>query len=745
MTKDEETKFDEKENKIEDDTVLKKESDENGASDQQLNETSNETLNGTLNLTSNGTLNGTLNGKFNGNLNGTLNGNLNEAINETLISTLNGTLNDTIDDDETSEREVFDPDSWIRFYLDLKQEPFECPLCLADPESAKANTRNQGRFGSRIGAKQHFTYYNHNIWKYHKEVQAERGTIPTQWLPKGLKNPTGSIVGDSDSRSSIASFRVSGERRKKRKKKAGMIYSSKYKARKMLHARDQRRMSDLSNSDYESFQNSPVPGGLNPKDLPGNRNSKSREITVLPSIHGRSPQKSRLGGPAVSLEVRNPNMRESTLTWSESQRQVEIDRREIGEKCPREDRLERLDILNHFDVESIETDLIEYFPEESFKLESNKIPDKAPKKIEPVNDINSEEEADRILAEQEQEKLFSVRKQEILHNSPSRHTRTRSRSHDTDTSKTDTSKTTITINKSPTKNTPLKSPTKRILHKTNSPSKRKTCKPKRLFTIANLPKDGELPAVQFVSNLTNDNRKVTLSENYFFHNEISPERVHKSGCGPKTPSKMAVTRGGKSVRKSSSESHESGMSDKLLSHIHDDTINLYTEHSVYDDSIVEDDSDDLEPTMKLGRAIEYDLDDEDIAWLQAINKRRNLNGFAEVKEFLMEYLIDELERESVFDLGKEKNSFYDPSSSTVLKSPELAGKEGNNNKIAPKIEKSKPEKSKPEKSDKKMQKETHVQRFHCFESIRRAMPRRRSGVLCLRERRLLRPQSDTFL
>ena len=115
------------------------------------------------------------------------------------------------------------------------------------------------------------------------------------------------------------------------------------------------------------------------------------------------------------------------------------------------------------------------------------------------------------------------------------------------------------------------------------------------------------------------------------------------------------------------------------------------------------------PFFFIFQAIEYDLDDEDIAWLQAINKRRNLNGFAEVKEYLMEYLIDELERESVFDLGKEKNSFYDPSSSTVLKSPEIAGKDGNSNtnKIAQKTEKSKPEKSeksKPEKSDKKCKK-----------------------------------------
>ena len=50
----------------------------------------------------------------------------------------------------------------------------------------------------------------------------------------------------------------------------------------------------------------------------------------------------------------------------------------------------------------------------------------------------------------------------------------------------------------------------------------------------------------------------------------------------------------------------------------------------------------------------------------------------------MEHLIDELERESVFDLGKEKNSFYDPSSSTVLKSPEIAGKENSKSEKAKK-------------------------------------------------------------
>ena len=117
--------------------------------------------------------------------------------------------------------------------------------------------------------------------------------------------------------------------------------------------------------------------------------------------------------------------------------------------------------------------------------------------------------------------------------------------------------------------------------------------------MANLPKDGELPQVQFVQNLTNESRKVTLSENYFFHNEVSPERVHKSGCGPKTPTREK--RGAKSVRKSSSESNETDMSGKLMSHLHDDTINIYAENAVYDDSIIEEDSDELEPILKLGR------------------------------------------------------------------------------------------------------------------------------------------------
>ena len=66
-------------------------------------------------------------------------------------------------------------------------------------------------------------------------------------------------------------------------------------------------------------------------------------ITVLPSIHGRG-RHPRLGGAAVSTEVRNPLGRESTLTWSEAQRQVEIDTKQLGEKRPRDDRLERLTI-----------------------------------------------------------------------------------------------------------------------------------------------------------------------------------------------------------------------------------------------------------------------------------------------------------------------------------------------------------------------------------------------------------------
>lgn len=77
--------------------------------------------------------------------------------------------------------------------------------------------------------------------------------------------------------------------------------------------------------------------------------------------------------------------------------------------------------------------------------------------------------------------------------------------------------------------------------------------------MSNLPKNGELPAVQFVSGLTNEARKVTLNDSYFFHNTSSPERVHQKGCGPKTPKKCGSV-GGKSTRKSSSDTVGEGSS-----------------------------------------------------------------------------------------------------------------------------------------------------------------------------------------
>ena len=104
-------------------------------------------------------------------------------------------------------------------------------------------------------------------------------------------------------------------------------------------------------------------------------------------------------------------MRESTLTWSEAQRQVEIDRREIGEKCPREDRLERLDILNQVDVQGIQDGLSEYFGTDEKDEEKLEKEDEEEKK----RLISEEEEADRKLAEKEQAKL---RKEQILQNSP---------------------------------------------------------------------------------------------------------------------------------------------------------------------------------------------------------------------------------------------------------------------------------------------------------------------------------------
>eukprot|EP00051_Salpingoeca_urceolata_P018466 m.259238 g.259238 ORF g.259238 m.259238 type:complete len:1155 (-) comp19203_c0_seq3:429-3893(-) len=54
--------------------------------------------------------------------------------------------------------------------------------------------------------------------------------------------------------------------------------------------------------------------------------------------------------------------------------------------------------------------------------------------------------------------------------------------------------------------------------------------------------------------------------------------------------------------------------------------------------------------------VEYDVDDEDEAWLRLINKRRAKEGMSKVTEVQFEALMDKLEKESYFETGQDLES-----------------------------------------------------------------------------------------
>ena len=49
--------------------------------------------------------------------------------------------------------------------------------------------------------------------------------------------------------------------------------------------------------------------------------------------------------------------------------------------------------------------------------------------------------------------------------------------------------------------------------------------------------------------------------------------------------------------------------------------------------------------------IEYDLDEEDCAWLELVNEQRSEEGFAAVKLENLQLLMDRLEKESFFQVS----------------------------------------------------------------------------------------------
>ena len=46
--------------------------------------------------------------------------------------------------------------------------------------------------------------------------------------------------------------------------------------------------------------------------------------------------------------------------------------------------------------------------------------------------------------------------------------------------------------------------------------------------------------------------------------------------------------------------------------------------------------------------VEYDMDEEDVAWLNIINEKRSQDGLSKIHEDQFELLMDRLEKESYF-------------------------------------------------------------------------------------------------
>ena len=63
---------------------------------------------------------------------------------------------------------------------------------------------------------------------------------------------------------------------------------------------------------------------------------------------------------------------------------------------------------------------------------------------------------------------------------------------------------------------------------------------------------------------------------------------------------------------------------------------------------------------ELDEEVEYDMDEEDVAWLDITNQQRKERGLAPVKDADLEMLMDRLEKESYFQvrrLGKGARCF----------------------------------------------------------------------------------------
>ena len=66
------------------------------------------------------------------------------------------------------------------------------------------------------------------------------------------------------------------------------------------------------------------------------------------------------------------------------------------------------------------------------------------------------------------------------------------------------------------------------------------------------------------------------------------------------------------------------------------------------------------PLEEQDEEVEYDMDEEDVAWLDLINERRGKDGLPEVEEAQFELLMDRLEKESYFHVQTNGKDYSAP-------------------------------------------------------------------------------------
>ena len=226
-----------------------------------------------------------------------------------------------------------DKKAWLNNKFKYEPPPYRCPLC-------------GHAYESMTGIQYHLRNFNHHLNRNTPGID-----LPDQYLPTGMTNPEKPELTQSEEErenryKKTFAWRENDDDFRKRKRKKRRSNFSNYAHR--IKIREMRRQQYDSDSSF--------PSGASPYSLPGNR------IEVLPSRRGTDRKN-------VSLEVRNPNIRQTNLSYEEAQHMVEIDTVPLGEtKGPH--RLARLDIGKDLCFDFEELDLNEIDDDASSHMES---------------------------------------------------------------------------------------------------------------------------------------------------------------------------------------------------------------------------------------------------------------------------------------------------------------------------------------------------------------------------------------